>query len=159
VPRSRQERIVRVEEATEALWREHGRAPTPAEVAERTQSTVEQVLEARQAANARWAISLGPSGDEEDAGASADSLAIDEPGFLLAEGAATTERLMRVLTDREREILRLHLCEDRYQSEIARARRGPADASRAHAAAVHRRPASNDHRPPRPLGRGHKDGI
>ena len=93
--------------------------PTPAEVAERTQSTVEQVLEARQAANARWAISLDPSGDEEDAGAPADSLAIDEPGFLLAEDAATTERLMRVLTDREREILRLHLREDRYQSEIA----------------------------------------
>jgi RNA polymerase sigma-B factor len=119
VPRSLQERIVHVEEATEALWREHGRAPTPAEVAERTQSTVEQVLEARQAANARWAISLGPSGDEEDAGASADSLAIDEPGFLLAEDAVTTERLMRGLADRERETLRLRFSEDLYQSEVA----------------------------------------
>ena len=119
VPRSLQERIVRVEEATEALWREQGRPPTPAEVAERTQNTVEQVLEARQAAGARWAISLDPSGDEEDAGAPADSLAIDEPGFLLAEDAATTERLMRVLTDREREILRLRFREDLYQSEVA----------------------------------------
>lgn len=96
VPRGLQERIVRVEEATEALWREQGRPPTAAEVAERTQNTVEQVLEARQAAGARWAISLDPSGDEEDAGAPADSLAIDEPGFLLAEDTATTERLMRI---------------------------------------------------------------
>jgi RNA polymerase sigma-B factor len=62
VPRGLQERIVRVDEATEALWREQGRAPTPAEVAERTQHTVEQVLEARQAAAARRAISLDPSG-------------------------------------------------------------------------------------------------
>ena len=159
LPRSLQERIVRVEEATEALWREHGRAPTPAEVAERTQSMVEPVLEARHAANARWAISLGPSGDEEDAGATADSLAIDEPGFMLAEDAATAERLMRVLTDREREIVRLHLCEDRYQSEIAER----VEAPRTQVARMLRRsidaPASNDHRPPHPLGRGHKEGI
>jgi RNA polymerase sigma-B factor len=139
VPRSLQERIVRVEEATEALWREQGRPPTPAEVAERTQNTVEQVLEARQAAGARWAISLDPSGDEEDAGAPADSVAIDEPGFLLAEDAATTERLMRVLPDRDREILRLRFREDLYQSEIAeRVGVPPTDASRAPAKAVHR---------------------
>jgi RNA polymerase sigma-B factor len=119
VPRSLQERIVQVEEATEALRRELGRPPTPAEVAERTQNTVEQVLEARQAAGARWAISLNSSGDEEDAGAPADRFAIDEPGFLLAEDAATTERLMRVLTDRERETLRLRFSEDLYPSEVA----------------------------------------
>jgi RNA polymerase sigma-B factor len=119
VPRGLQERIVRVEEATEALWRELGRPPTPDEVAERTQGTVEQVLEARQAAGARWAISLDPTGDEENAGAPADSLAVDEPGFRLAEDAATTERLMRVLTAREREILRLHFREDLHQAEVA----------------------------------------
>ena len=112
VPRSLQERIVRVDEATEALWREQGRPPTPAEVAERTRNTVEQVLEVRQVAGSRWAISLDSSGDEEDAGAPADNLAIDEPGFRLAEDAATTERLMRVLSDREREILRLRFRED-----------------------------------------------
>ena len=118
VPRSLQERIVRVDEATEALWREQGRPPTPAEVAERTQNTVEQVLEARQAAGARWAISLDPSGSDENVGAPVDSLAIDEPGFLLAENAATTERLTRALPDREREIVRLG--EDLYQSEVAK---------------------------------------
>jgi RNA polymerase sigma-B factor len=119
VPRSLQERIVCVDEVTEALWREHGRPPTPAEVAERAQNTVEQVLEVRQAAGARWAISLDPPANEQDAGAPANSLAIDEPGFARAEDAATAERLMCVLTDHEREILRLRFGEDLYQSEIA----------------------------------------
>ena len=118
VPRSLQERIVRVDEATDALWREQGRPPTAAEVAERTQNTVEQVLEARQAAGARWAISLDRP-DTRMRAASADSLAVEEPGFLLAEDAATTERLMRVLTDHEREILRLRFREGLYQSEVA----------------------------------------
>ena len=119
VPRSLQERIVRVDEATDALWREQGRPPTAAEVAERTQNTVEQVLEARQAASARCAISLDRSGHEDAAAAPVHSIAVDEPGFRLAEHAATTERLMRVLTDHEREILRLHFGEDLYQAEIA----------------------------------------
>ena len=119
VPRSVQERAVRVEAATETLWREQGRSPTPAEVAERAQATPEQVLEARQAAGARWAVSLDRAGDENSAGAPADSLAFDEPGFVVAEDAATTERLMRILTDHERETLRLRFDEDLYQSEIA----------------------------------------
>ena len=110
---------MRVEAATETLWREKGRSPTPAEVAERAQATPEQVLEARQAAGARWAVSLDRAGDENSAGASADSLAFDEPGFVVAEDAATTERLMRILTDHERETLRLRFDEDLYQSEIA----------------------------------------
>ena len=42
----------------------------------------------------------------------------EDPGFGVAEDAATVERLMRVLTDREREVLRLRFEEDLTQSEI-----------------------------------------
>ena len=42
----------------------------------------------------------------------------DDPGFGLAEDSATVQRLMRVLTDREREVLRLRFVEDLTQSEI-----------------------------------------
>jgi RNA polymerase sigma-B factor len=119
VPRSLQDRALRVEQVTEALWREQGRPPTPAEVAEHTQNTVEQVHEARQAAGAHWAISLNQTADGQDGVSPADSLAVDEPGFLRAENAATAERLMRVLTDHEREILRLRFSEDLHQTEIA----------------------------------------
>ena len=47
-----------------------------------------------------------------------DSMGIEDPGFRLAEHAATVERLMAVLTDREREVLRLRFGEDLTQSEI-----------------------------------------
>jgi DNA-directed RNA polymerase specialized sigma subunit len=55
-----------------------------------------------------------------------------------AEHAATTERLMRVLTDHEREILRPHFGEDLYQAEIAE-RVGVS------ATQVARSPARSDH--------------
>jgi RNA polymerase sigma-B factor len=42
----------------------------------------------------------------------------DDPGFGRAEQSATVERLMRALTDRQREILRLRFGEDLTQSEI-----------------------------------------
>ena len=42
----------------------------------------------------------------------------EDPGFRHAEDAATVERLMRVLSAREREVLRLRFAEDLTQSEI-----------------------------------------
>ncbi len=45
-------------------------------------------------------------------------MGIDDPGFRIAEHAATVERLMVVLTEREREVLRLRFGEDLTQSEI-----------------------------------------
>jgi len=43
---------------------------------------------------------------------------IEDPGFGLAEDSATVERLMQVLSEREREVLRLRFEEDLTQSEI-----------------------------------------
>ena len=63
VPRDLQERSLNVSRATDELESELGRAPTASEVAERTESSVEQVLEARVAASARHGLSLDhPSG-------------------------------------------------------------------------------------------------
>ena len=58
----------------------------------------------------------------------AESMGVEDPGFGLAEDAATVERLMTVLSDREREVLRLRFAEDLTQSEIGAARRRLADA-------------------------------
>jgi RNA polymerase sigma-B factor len=77
------------------------------------------VLEAREAAGAYRAVSLDRPRDEEDEDAGiADAVGAEDPGFRLAEDSATVERLMRVLTDREREVLRLRFEEDLTQSEI-----------------------------------------
>jgi RNA polymerase sigma-B factor len=117
VPRDLQEMTVRVDRTAEELSGVLGRAPTPAEIAEHIGITTEQVLEAREAAGAYRAVSLDrPRDDEEEDGSS--WMGVEDPGFGLAEDAATVERLMTVLTDREREVLRLRFSEDLTQSEI-----------------------------------------
>jgi RNA polymerase sigma-B factor len=120
VPRDLQELAVKVDRVADEMSRELGRAPTPAEIGERVGATVEQVLEAREASAAYRAVSLDrPRTDEEEDGDSyADAVGADDPGYGLAEAAATMERLMRVLSDREREVLRLRFAEDLTQSEI-----------------------------------------
>ena len=119
VPRDLQELAVKVDRVGEQMSRELGRAPTPAEIAETTGASTEQVLEAREAAAAYRAVSLDrPRDDDEEEGGIADSVGADDPGFSLAEDAATVQRLMKVLTDREREVLRLRFEEDLTQSEI-----------------------------------------
>jgi RNA polymerase sigma-B factor len=120
VPRDLQELAVKVDRVADDMSRELGRAPTPVEIAERTGTTLEQVLEAREAAAAYRAVSLDrPRTDEEDDGDSyAESVGEEDPGFKIAEASATVERLMRVLSAREREVLRLRFQEDLTQSEI-----------------------------------------
>jgi RNA polymerase sigma-B factor len=120
VPRDLQELAVKVDRVADDMARELGRAPTPAEIAERTGATLEQVLEAREASAAYRAVSLDrPRTDEEEDGDSyADAIGAEDPGFRLAEASATVERLMRVLSEREREVLRLRFEEDLTQSEI-----------------------------------------
>lgn len=119
VPRDLQELAVKVDRVGEDMSRERGRAPTTDELAVRLGVSHEQVLEAREAAGAYRAVSLDrPRGEEEDEGELVDVLGIEDHGFAVAEDAATVERLMRVLTDREREVLRLRFEDDLTQSEI-----------------------------------------
>jgi RNA polymerase sigma-B factor len=120
VPRDLQELAVRVERVSDELARGLGRAPSVAELAAHIGVTAEQVLEAREAAAAYRAVSLDRPRDDDDEGDAgmADSVGIEDPGYGVAEDAATVERLMRVLSEREREVLRLRFGEDLTQSEI-----------------------------------------
>jgi RNA polymerase sigma-B factor len=119
VPRDLQELAVRVERVGEDLTRQLGRAPTPSEIAEHIGVTDEQVLEAREAAGAYRAVSLDrPRDDDEEGDGMSESMGVEDPGFGLAEDAATVQRLMSVLGEREQEVLRLRFEEDLTQSEI-----------------------------------------
>ncbi len=119
VPRDLQELAVKMEPLSEELARELGRAATPAEIAKRAGVTLEQVLEAREAAGAYRAISLDrPREEDEDGEGAGVAYGIEDPGFGVAEDSATVQRLMRVLSDREREVLRLRFEEDLTQAEI-----------------------------------------
>ena len=120
VPRDLQELAVKLEPANEALTRELGRAPTTSELAERLGVTAELVLEGREAAGAYRAVSLDRPRDEEEESGDGVGAAygIVDSGFSEAENAATVEHLMRVLTERERQVLRLRFAEDLTQAEI-----------------------------------------
>ena len=120
VPRDLQELALRVDRATERLVHELGRAPTVAEIAQDVGVSIEQVLEAREAAAAYRAESLDRScsDDDHDGTRVVDTLGGDDPGYRQAESSATVESMMSILSDREREILRLRFEEDLTQSEI-----------------------------------------
>ena len=74
------------------------------------------------------------------------------PATAIAEDAATVERLMQVLSEREREVLRLRFEEDLTQSEIGAPRRRLPDARLAPDPAVDRAPARRGRRTLRRAG-------
>ena len=119
VPRDLQELAVRVERVTDHLESELGRAATPDEIARHIGVSTEKVLDAREASAAYRAVSLDRPRDDAEAGDDlVDVIGVEDPGYHLADDAATVERLMSVLSDREREVLRLRFAEDLTQSEI-----------------------------------------
>jgi len=121
VPREVQERSLRLEHVTEELSAELGRSPTALELAERCESTVEQVLEARASATAHRAISLDQPAHGEDDEDAVDRLVTDEPNFARVEDADELEYLLSFLMPRERRVVLLRFRDDLLQREIAEA--------------------------------------
>jgi RNA polymerase sigma-B factor len=121
VPRSMQERALEMNRAITELSRTLGRSPTPAELAEATDLTHEEVLEAIEAATAYDSVPLdapraSEEGDEEGVVA---RLGAEDPGYELAEYSATLAPELRALPERDRLVLHLRFVEDLTQSEIA----------------------------------------
>jgi RNA polymerase sigma-B factor len=122
VPQRMRERALEVEHATERLRRGLGRSPTTDEVAREAEMSVDDVLEAAQAATAYEAVSLDAPLWGDDARADRlESLAVEEERFDLVEHGVTIEAAVRALPQRQRAILRLRFAEDMTQSEIAQA--------------------------------------
>jgi RNA polymerase sigma-B factor len=120
VPRDLQELALRVDRKVSELSTDLRRAPTVPEIAEAVGIEEEEVLEALEASGAYRATSLStPRGNEDEAGETlGDTVGTAEEGFGLAENRATLEQLMRAVTPREREVLRLRFEEDLTQAEI-----------------------------------------
>jgi RNA polymerase sigma-B factor len=118
-PRDLQERAQRVMAINRALGAELGRPPTAGEIANRLQLSLEDVVEALQACDARDATSLDrPRAIGEESDTLADTIGGEDPGYERVEQAVTAQLLMTRLDAREREILRLRFHEDLTQSEI-----------------------------------------
>lgn len=120
VPRDLKETSLKVDAAVTDLNKQLGRQPTIQQIAERLELNEEQVLEALQAGQAYRATSLQtPRGDGDEGGDTlGDTLGTDDDDYTLAEDRATLDVLMRQITPREREVLRLRFVEDLTQAEI-----------------------------------------
>ena len=118
VPRSLQELALHAQRESDQFASEHGHAPTAGQLAQRLGVDVEQILEAREAVGARRAASLDRPREDEDDEHPLRELAVEDPGFAAAEDAATVSRLAAVLSERDREVLRLRYEQDLTQSEI-----------------------------------------
>ncbi|MEA2374263.1 MAG: polymerase sigma-B factor [Thermoleophilaceae bacterium] len=121
VPRPIQDRIVQINRVMGELSRTLGRSPTSAEVASAIGTSLEDVVEAMEAAKAFESISLEtPRGsDEGEAGTYAETVGAPDEGYERVEYAATLEPTMAAMPARDRLILRLRFEEDLTQSEIA----------------------------------------
>ena len=134
VPRDLKEAALRVKRAISDHRGE--RPPTPADLAQATGLSLEGVLEALDVAGVQRALSLDvPVGADEEGGATlVDLLGDDDDELARAQDRTLLESLMRSVTPREREILRLRFAEDLTQSRDRRADRRVPDAGLAHPA-------------------------
>jgi RNA polymerase sigma-B factor len=124
VPRPIQERIGHVNRCVAELSRKTGQSPTPHDVAECIGVSVEEVLEAMDAARAFDAISLDTprgngNGDGDTGSAYAETVGADDERFETVEYKAVIATTMAALPVRDRLILRLRFERDFTQSEIA----------------------------------------
>jgi RNA polymerase sigma-B factor len=120
VPRDLQERSLAVSRETEALSKRLGRSPKVREVADALGCTVEQVLEAQEAAASYEAASLdAPAARDDDESASLVDLLGDEDGaYELVEDRQAIASTWRALPDVERQVLELRFMHDLTQREI-----------------------------------------
>jgi RNA polymerase sigma-B factor len=119
-PRDLMERALQLQRALPDLERRLGRRPTAEEVAARTGLSELEIREAHEALRARAAVSFSaPATDTEDL-AHEERLGHDDEGYRDVEQRATVAALWKVLTAREREVLRLRFHEGMTQVEIGR---------------------------------------
>jgi RNA polymerase sigma-B factor len=121
VPRDLQELALRVDRVVAELTRELGCQPSVEEVARAIDVEADEVLEAMQASSAYRATSLETpraGGDADPGDTVGDSVGTIDDGFARAEQRAVLDALMRSLTPREREVVRLRFEEDLTQAAI-----------------------------------------
>jgi RNA polymerase sigma-B factor len=123
VARPLQERVLKMQAATERLSADLRRGPTPRELAKATGESVEDVLEALEAATAHDSVSLdAPLGSATDDGGRAtyaDTVGAEDPRLELVDYRSVVDRALHALPEREQLVLSLRFDEDMTQSEIA----------------------------------------
>ncbi len=122
VPRRLQENLLRVNNASQQLSSELGRAPTITEIAERLGLEPEDVLAALEVSPAQHTVSFdaAPAGAAEDAVTLADRLGAEDGNLDRVEMRSLLDQAMAHLNPREREIMALRFVEELPQTEVAK---------------------------------------
>ena len=117
VPRGTQELQLKVAKARDDLTHDLGRSPTVGELAAKVEASLEDVLDALQSAQAHRTRSFDePAGEDSTL---AESLGSSDPELGRAEMRVLLDSAFDVLSERDREILRLRFEEDMTQTEIS----------------------------------------
>ena len=110
---------MKIDRASDGLTEQLGRYPTPAEIAERLDVTVEDVLEGIEAGHARSTQSLdSPISQDEGSLTLVETLGGTEAGYDRVEAEATAARAE--LDDGELQVLRLRFVDQMTQRAIGR---------------------------------------
>ena len=119
VPRSVQERVLRIGKAADRVSAHTGRTPTVAELATATGESPEDVVDALSAGHAYETDSLDEPSGAEGEGARGERMGEDDPGFERVDDWEAIAPAIASLSDRDRTVLRLRFVEDLTQSQIA----------------------------------------
>lgn len=118
-PRRTSELVRIVDAAREKLTQELGRAPRVDEIADYTDLSEDEVLEALEAAASQpVSLDMQTSADDEDLKLSS-VLGFEEKGFAEFENADLLRRSMEKLSDQQKEIIYLRFFENLSQREVA----------------------------------------
>jgi RNA polymerase sigma-B factor len=120
VPRDLQERTLAVSRETELLSKKLGRSPKVREVAGALGCTVEEVLEAQEAAASYEAASLdAPTArDDDEAAPLVDMMGGEDSAYELVESRDAIASTWKALPEVERQVLELRFMHDLTQREI-----------------------------------------
>ncbi len=119
IPRGLQELNAKMSSTIERLTLELGRSPSIAEIAQRLESTPEQVLEAMEAGSAYAPVSLNAGTGEDGELDPMETIGTEDDNFERTEERASLEPALEMLPHREREILRMRFEEGLTQTQIA----------------------------------------
>ncbi len=120
VPRRLQELRMQIGATSAELTQSLGRSPTPRELAEKLDCSVEDILEGIESSNAYSTLSLDAS-DDSDSGAASmlDALGVDDENLAQVEVRESLKPLLDKLEPREKKILLLRFFKNMTQSQIA----------------------------------------
>jgi RNA polymerase sigma-B factor len=103
----------------ERLTAELGRSPSIAEIAQKLDTTPEQVLEALEAGSAYAPVSLSAGPSAEGELDPMETIGTEDDNFERTEQRASLEPALEMLPSREREILRMRFEDGLTQTQIA----------------------------------------